>query len=76
MAALKTDELAARRFDALVEWMIELLTTRSGGNFRTDGIDDVEQWRKAARAAGRRLNICVRTGVSRDGTIVWVSEGP
>ena len=39
--AVKADELADRRFDMLVEWMIALLTTRGAGNFRTDGIDDV-----------------------------------
>jgi SAM-dependent methyltransferase len=31
---------------------------------------------RAARIAGRRLGVQVRTGVARDGSKVWASEGP
>ena len=41
---------------------------------RTTEVADVEQWRKAARRAGRILGVPVRTGVSDDGAKVWVVD--
>ena len=43
--------------------------------YGADYIEDLELWRQAARIAGRRFGSQVRTGVSRDGTKVWASEG-
>lgn len=40
----------------------------------TAELDDVEEWRAAARRAGRLLDLNVRTGVSDDGTKVWVID--
>jgi hypothetical protein len=37
---------------------------------------NVDEWRRAARLAGRRLGVQVRTGVSRAGDKVWAVEGP
>jgi len=70
------DELQQRRFERLVEKLTYELETYRSLTYGTDHVGDVEQWRKAARAAGRRLGIPVRTGVSRDGGKVWASEGP
>jgi len=53
-----------------------LLKTHRSVVLGADYKEDIVGWRKAARAAGRRLRIPVRTGVSRDGTKVWASEGP
>jgi hypothetical protein len=40
----------------------------------TDGLGDVDRWRRAARRAGRILSVPVRTGVSPDGTRVWAVD--
>ena len=40
----------------------------------TAELADVEDWRRAARRAGRLLGVRVRTGVSDDGTKVWVVD--
>ena len=42
----------------------------------TTNLASVDEWRRAARKAGRQLGIQIRTGVSRDGDKVWASEGP
>ena len=73
---MTTDELAERRFKLFVRDMTQQLKTLRTVVYGTDQIEDVDQWREAARAAGRRLRMPVRTGVSRDGTKVWASEGP
>jgi hypothetical protein len=73
---MTTDELARRRFDRQVSKLQDQLKTLQTVVYGTDQIEDIDEWRKAARAAGRRLGIPVRTGVSRDGTKVWASEGP
>ncbi len=39
-----------------------------------DRIDSVEEWRAAARAAGRRHGWQVRTGMSRGGGRVWAAR--
>ncbi len=75
MASL-SDELARRRLEHLVEQLTQQLLVRRGVTHGTDYVEDIELWRKAARIAGRRLGMQVRTGVSRDGSKVWASEGP
>lgn len=40
----------------------------------TAELPDVNDWRRAARRAGRVLGVRVRTGVSDDGTKVWVVD--
>jgi hypothetical protein len=43
----------------------------------TADIEDVERWRRAARACARRLGVRARTAVSADGNSVWiVDESP
>jgi predicted nucleic acid-binding protein len=73
---MTTDELARRRFDRQVSKLQDQLKTLQTVVYGIDQIEDIGEWRRAARAAGRRLGIPVRTGVSRDGTKVWASEGP
>jgi hypothetical protein len=73
---MTVDELADRRLELLFEELTTQLRFNHGVKHGTDYVGDVELWRKAARIAGRRLGIPVRTGVSRDGTEVWASEGP
>ena len=73
---MTADELADRRLEILVQELVNQLRTDRGVKHGVDHVGDVDLWRKAARIAGRRLGIPVRTGVSRDGTEAWASEGP
>jgi hypothetical protein len=41
---------------------------------RSEVVGDVDRWRRAARRAGRLLDVPVRTGVSIDGSKVWVVD--
>jgi len=70
------DELERRRVERLVPQIMDELQAYRSVTHGTEHVKDVELWRKAARIAGRRLGIQVRTGVSRDGRKVWASEGP
>ncbi len=40
----------------------------------TVGIDDVARWRRAARACARELGLRCSTGVSADGSFVWIVD--
>jgi hypothetical protein len=74
---LTTDRLAERRFEALVQSMVEKLSADgavmdSVQVLEASGVPEaVEKWRAAGRAAAGRLNLPVHTGISRDGR-VWV----
>lgn len=73
---LTIDELTQRRLQRLVEVLMVELKARQSVTYGADYVGDVETWRTAARIAGHRLGISIRTGVSKDGTKVWASEGP
>ena len=73
---MTTDELADRRHQAHVRELLQELKLGRTIVMDTAQVKDVEAWRSAARTAGRRLGIPVRTGISRDGMKVWASEGP
>jgi hypothetical protein len=73
---MTVDQLEQRRLERMVRDLMVDLKVHQTAVHGTDYIEDVKLWRKAARMAGRRLGIPVRTGVSRDGTKVWASEGP
>lgn len=67
-----TDE---RRRDELVAEIAEQMEAGSGSVVRwTTELDDVDDWRAAARQAGRLLGARVCTGVSDDGAKVWVID--
>lgn len=67
-----TDE---RRRHELVAEIAEQIEAGLGSVVRwTVELDDIEEWRAAARRAGRLLGTNVRTGVSDDGTKVWVID--
>lgn len=67
-----TDE---RRRNDLAAEIAEQIEAGSGSVVRwTAELDDVDEWRAAARQAGRLLGTNVRTGVSDDGTKVWVID--
>jgi hypothetical protein len=73
---MTVDELERQRTERLVLVLMEHLRNNQGVNVAVELIEDVDRWRRAARLAGHRLGISVRTGISRDGTTIWVSEGP
>jgi hypothetical protein len=41
---------------------------------RTDAVDDVARWRRAARACARKLGVSCSTSVSADGAFVWIVD--
>lgn len=71
-----TDQLDHRRRERLARELTRRLRKHRSITMSADSIDDIDLWRGAARVAGRRLGIPIRTGVSRDGQKVWASEGP
>jgi len=73
---MSPDEHAGRRMEILVCELLDQFQNGHGVKHGVDYVGDVECWRKAARIAGRRLAIPVRTGLSRDGIEVRASEGP
>lgn len=73
---MRVDEFTDRRLEILIQDLMKQLRVSRGVKQDSNLVGDVDSWRKAARIAGRRLRIPVRTGVSRDGTEVWASEGP
>ena len=73
---MRVDELAERKYEILVLKHVKWLKTERSYVVAVSKIEDISDWRRAARAAGRRLKIRVRTGISRDGTLVWVTEDP
>jgi hypothetical protein len=40
----------------------------------TDGIEDVDRWRRAARACARQLGVSCSTAVSADRSFVWIVD--
>lgn len=61
--------------DRLAREIADQLVAGHGSVVRwTADLDDVEEWRTAARKAGRVLGVSVRTGVSDDGSKVWVVD--
>ena len=78
---MTTDQLAERRFQKMVDSIMERLSTdraviESVDVLTSFGMSEaVETWRGAGRAAARQLNLPVRTGISRDGR-VWIEVFP
>jgi hypothetical protein len=70
------DQLTRKRLEFVVGELTAQLSANRGVTHGANHIGDVELWCVAARIAGHRLGIPVRTGVSRDGAKVWASEGP
>lgn len=74
----KRDELEQRRLDQLTDDLAAIMAERLPAvgvvavNVATIG--DLDRWRAAARRAGRRLGVRVRTGVSLDGSTVYVVD--
>lgn len=73
---MRVDELAEHKYEILVLKHVEWLKIERSYVVAVSKIENVPEWRKAAREAGRRIKIRVRTGISRDGTLVWVTEEP
>jgi hypothetical protein len=69
--------LEQERVDRLADVIVgELRSNDNEVVHLTSHISNIDEWRRAARKAGRRLGIQIRTGVSRRGDKVWVIEEP
>ncbi len=73
---MKVDELAEQKYQNLVLLHMRALRLQQSYTMLVAKIENVPEWRKAAREAGRRLGTRVRTGISGDGTLAWVTEDP
>ncbi|MEX2652296.1 MAG: hypothetical protein WD473_07610 [Acidimicrobiia bacterium] len=75
------EDLAAfrrrRHVEAVVPHLLDSLRRRGDVSQHSDEADEADLWREAARVAGRRLGVHVRTGRTRcvcpdrDGVHVW-----
>lgn len=73
---LLSDELERKRLEHLAKHLEQQLRIHRSLTYGADHIEDIDLWRRAARLAGRRMGIPVRTGVSRDGTKVLAVRRP
>jgi hypothetical protein len=63
------------RIERLAAEIAEPITVGQGSVTRlVSSVGDVDEWRRAARRAGRILNVPVRTGVAPDGSKVWAVD--
>jgi hypothetical protein len=68
-------EVPHEQVELLAKQIADQLVASHGSVVRwTDSVGDLELWRTAARRAGRVLRVPVRTGVSDDGSKVWVVD--
>jgi predicted HAD superfamily Cof-like phosphohydrolase len=63
---MTVNQLADKRQERLVEELVRVLKANSGMKISVDFIDDVEQFRKAARTAARQIGMTIHTGVSHE----------
>ncbi len=76
MGTHHTDTAEDRRLTGLVVQLAVELEIHETLVCDANAIEDFDLWRRAARIAGRRLKVPVRTGVSRDGLKVWAIQEP
>lgn len=68
-------DFCAMRLERLTEQIVAQLRQHGGAvTRRAVDVGDVALWRRAARRAGRVLNVPVRTGMALDGSKVWVVD--
>jgi hypothetical protein len=69
-------DLERARVEALAKELATAFRRANRGYLvvRVDELEDVERWRRAARRAGRLLGVHVRTGLSYDGSVVWMAD--
>ena len=63
-----------RKVTALAGRLVPVLQERGAVIVEAVDVESVDQWRKAARLAGRRLGWRMRTGVAKDGSRVWAAS--
>lgn len=66
------------RVDRLAADLLPLIRDAFAGpgmlKVSTADIEDVERWRRAARACARELGVACSTSVSADGSFVWIVD--
>lgn len=70
----KVVDLEERKARALADHLLPVLRDRGSLLVDAADIEDCERWRRAARIAGRRLGVRVRTGVTGGGERVWAAS--
>lgn len=66
----KVRDLERAKVERLARSILPALRDRGSAHRRTDELEDVELWRRAARRAGRLLGWRTRTGLTDDGSVV------
>jgi len=77
----KVVDIERVRVDRLADELLPAIREAFAGpgmlKVSTADVDDVDRWRRAARACARRIGVPARTAVSTDGSSVWiVDESP
>lgn len=74
----KVVDIERVRVDRLAEELLPAIREAFAGpgiyKVSTAGLDDVERWRRAARACARELGVSCSTSVSADGSFVWIVD--
>jgi len=73
---MTVDQLADKRQERLVEELVRILKANGGIKISVDLVDDVDQFRRAARTAARQIGMTIHTGVSHEkaGDFVFAFE--
>lgn len=74
----KVVDIERVRVDRLADHLLPLIRDAFAGpgmlKVSTADIEDVDRWRRAARACARQLAVTCSTSVSADGSFVWVVD--
>ncbi len=74
----KVVDIERVRVDRLAAELLPSIRDAFGGpgiyKAATAEIEDVERWRRAARACARQLGVSCSTSVSADGSFVWIVD--
>ncbi len=74
----KVVDIERVRVDRLADELLPAIRDAFAGpgiyNVSTKGVEDVERWRRAARACARELSVTCSTSVSADGSFVWIVD--
>lgn len=74
----KVIDIERVRVDRLADDLLPLIRHAFAGpgmlKVSTADIEDVDRWRRAARACARQLGVTCSTSVSADGSFVWIVD--
>ena len=74
----KVVDIERVRVDRLADELLAAIRDAFAGpgiyKVSTADVEDVERWRRAARACARQLGVTCSTSVSADGSFVWIVD--